>query len=234
MVSYDDLFKGDMQLLAERAKGDRPRQRDTYGDEIKLYGPGNEHIANHLQLLRADLRAHPDTWEALALKVFEEQKGQSSANGIALLEDQVHDSLAGFYLAGYLTADEKAEKLRAWQKNPPSEHERYNYQAWQNFQKAKVANPDLQAVMDEKAELAKQAQSAQFNGRMDEAEALQRRIAFTDDEATLLTQDAKGNPIFPVQKDSDAKELRNGFITTQTGTLREGGGYLVQRHVFLP
>jgi len=234
MVSYDDLFKGDMQLLAERAKGGRPRQRDVYGDDIKLYGPGNEQIANQTQLQRADARAHPDTWEALALQVFEEQKGQSSSNGIALLEEQVHDSLAGFYLAGYISTNEKAEKIREWQTKPPSKNDRYHYQAWQNFQQAKEANPKLQDVLDEKAELARQAENARFNGRIGEMEAIQRRIAFTDDEATLLTQDAKGNPIFPVQKDSDAKELRSGVITTQTGTLREGGGYLVPRHVFLP
>ena len=234
MVSYDDLFKGDMKLLRERAKGGRPRQRDVYGDEIKLYGPGNEHISNQLQLLRADLRAHPDTWEALALQAFEEQRGQSSSNRIALLEEQIHDSLAGFYLAGYISTNEKAEKIREWQTEPPSKNDRYNYQAWQNFQQAKEANRKLQEVLDSKAELAKQAENARFNGRIGEMEDIQRDIAFTDDEATLLTQDAKGNPIFPVQKDSDAKELRSGFITTQTGTLREGGGYLVQRHVFLP
>src|SRR5450830_1652894 len=187
MVSYDDLFKSDMQLLVERAKGGRPRTRDHNNDEIKLYGPGHELLANQLQLQRADLRAHPDAWEALAHQVFEEQRGQSSSNRIALLEEQVHDSLAGFYLAGYISTNEKAEKIRKWQTKPPSKDDSYNYQAWQNFQKAKDAKPQIQDVLDSKAELAKQAENARFNGRIGEMEDIQRDIAFTDEEATLLT-----------------------------------------------
>jgi len=46
--------------------------------------------------------------------------------------------------------------------------------------------------------------------------------------------DVHGQPIFPIVKDSDARELRSSLITTQTGTLREGGGYLVPRHAFSP
>jgi len=234
MISYDDLFKGDMELLRERAKGGPPRRYRDNGDEIKFFAPEHSHIANRGQLLRADMRQTPDDWEALALQVFEEQRGQSKAEGIALLEEQVHDSLAGFYLGGYISAEEKAEKLRTWQTKPPSEHDRYHHQAWQNFEKAKAKNPELQKILDDKAALEKQAETARFNGRLGDMEDIQRESAFTDKEATLLTQDANGQPIFPVQKDSDAGALCSMLVTTQTQTLREGGGYLSPRFVFLP
>lgn len=234
MISYDDLFKGDMELLSERAEGGRPRMYRANGDEIKFFAPEHRHIANREQLLRADTRQAPDETETLALQVFEEQRGQSKAKGIALLEEQVHDSLAGFYLGGYVSAEEKAEKLRTWQTKPPSEHDRYHHQAWQNFEKAKMQNPELQKILDDKAALAKQVESARFNGRTGEMESLQRRVAFTDEESSLLTQDAHGQPIFPVQKDSDANALCSVLVTTQTETLREGGGYLSPRVVFLP
>jgi len=64
-------------------------------------------------------------------------------------------------------------------------------------------------------------------------EDLQRESSFTDKELVLLTQDANGQPIFPVQKDTDAGALCSGYVATQTGTLREGGGYLASRVVFL-
>jgi hypothetical protein len=233
MVSYDALFKGDMELLRERAKGGPPRRYRDNGDEIKFYGPGHSHLANQQQLLRADTRQAPDATETLALKVFEEQRGQSRADGIALLEEQVHDSLAGFYLGGYVSGEEKAEKLRTWQTKPPSEHDRYNHQAWQNFEKAKAENSELQKILDDKAELSRQAENARFNGRMGDMEDLQRESSFTDKELVLLTQDANGQPIFPVQKDTDAGALCSGYVATQTGTLREGGGYLASRVVFL-
>jgi hypothetical protein len=233
ITSYDDLFKGDMELLRERAKGGPPRRYRDNGDEIKFFGPGHSHLANQQQLLRADTRQAPDATETLALKVFEEQRGQSRANGIALLEEQVHDSLAGFYLGGYVSAEEKAEKLRTWETKPPAEHDRYNHQAWQNFEKAKTKNPELQKILDGKAELSRQAENARFNGRMGDMEDLQSESSFTDKEIVLLTQDANGQPIFSVQKDTDAGALCSGYVATQTGTLREGGGYLVPRVVFL-
>nr|WP_255459824.1 DUF2235 domain-containing protein [Herbaspirillum sp. Sphag1AN] len=234
MISYDRLFKGDMQLLTERANGGRPWQRDDNNQIVALHRVGNEHLANQLQLLRSDLRATPDDWEMMVLHEFEHQNGRLRLEEIALLEEQVHDSLAGFYLAGYQTAQEKAEQLREWQSAPPSPNEHYRYQAWQNFQSAKADNPALQDVLDSKAAAAKQAQSARVTGRMDQVDFYQRRIVFTDEEANLLTQDAHGQPIFPLLKDSDARELRSSLITTQTMTLREGGGYLVPRHAFSP
>ncbi|AKZ63362.1 hypothetical protein F506_12390 [Herbaspirillum hiltneri N3] len=234
MVSYDALLQSDMALLRERAKGGRPRMYRANGDEIKFFEPGNEHIANREQLLRADMRQEPDATEALALAVFEERRGLLRDDGIGLLEEQVHDALAGFYLGGYVSAEEKAEKLRTWQTKPPSKNDHYNYQVWQNFQKAKEKNPALQTILDDKAALAQQAENARFNSGLEEMESLQRRGAFTDDEAALLTRDAHGQPLFPVQKDEDAGVLCSGYVATQSGTLREGGGYLMPRAVFLP
>ena len=232
MISYDQLFKGDMELLRERANGGRPRRFRENGDEIKLFIPGNSHVANQQQLLRADTRVRPDASEALALQVFEEQRGLLKAEGIALLEEQVHDSLAGFHMGGYTSTEEKAEKLREWQTKPPSPKDSYNHQAWKNFEKSKTGNSRSQAILDDKAALAKQAETARFNGRTGEMEALQRRVAFTDEESMLLTQDANGQSIFPVQKDDDAAALNSIVINTQTSTLREGGGYLVSRVIF--
>jgi hypothetical protein len=234
MISYDQLFKGDMQLLIERANGGRPWQRDDSNQIVALHRVGNEHLANQLQLLRSDLRATPDEWEMMVLHEFEHQKGRIKLEELALLEEQVHDSMASFLLAGYQTAQEKAEQLREWQSRPPSPNERYRYQAWQNFQSAKAANPAMQAILDSKAHLLRQAQKSRLQGRIGEMEEIQRDMTFTDEEANLLTQDAHGQPIFPLLKDSDARELRSSLITTQTMTLREGGGYLVPRHAFSP
>lgn len=233
LFSYNLLMLGDLELLRRRAKSDPPKL-DSYGHPVRYNVPGNDQRANLRALQRMDARAALDTWEKFALAIFDDTNDIFEPPGIALLREQIHDSLAGFYLAGYTGKQEMAEALLRWQRRPPPPTSRYDHAAWTNFQRAKKNNPEMQRILDQKAELEKQAESARFNGRIEDYDAMKRRAVFSEKEAALLSQDANGEPIFPLQTDSDAKELRSAFITTQTASRREGGGYFVPRKVFLP
>lgn len=237
MASYDHMLTGDVQLLRQRARGQlRSFASDDNGQRLAFL-EDNARAANLLPLQLAQTQPPLNDWEQFAMKHFAQAEGYffpPMPAGIALLEEQIHDSLACFYLAGYATTQDKAEALRQWRKKPPPSYDRYNTEAWENFKQASERNPELMKTLDEKIDLEKRAENARFNGGMQAQEDLLREAAFTDEEAAMLTHDANGNPIFPVQHDGNAKELRSSLITTQTMSRREGGGYLRPRFVFLP
>lgn len=234
LLSYNQRMVGDLALLRKRAKGEFASARDSYGDPVRYNVPDNAGWANQTPLQRMDARTGLDEWESFALKIFDDAEYFFEPPGMALLREQIHDSLAGFYLAGYAGPQEKAEAVRRWQTRPPSPQDGYDYAAWKNFQRARENNPGLQQILDDKRALELQAEQARFNGRTQEHDELQNQTAFSEEEAKLLTQDANGAPIFPTQTDGDAPQLRNAMVTTQTASRREGGGYFMPRRVFLP
>ncbi|MGE5386312.1 MAG: hypothetical protein ACM3SV_10550, partial [Betaproteobacteria bacterium] len=139
-----------------------------------------------------------DEWEQWTLKVFDDPK-PLPPEVMRFFDDYVHDSFAGFYMAGEVTEFDKRAKVAAVMKNPPNQRGRFE---------RKVA---------EVSEKISAAQAKQEAGE-----------ALTDEEQKLLAS-AKYDTPYPVMTDDDAPEMRNPVITTQTYTRREGGGYVIHR-----
>ncbi|MFC7420922.1 T6SS phospholipase effector Tle1-like catalytic domain-containing protein [Iodobacter arcticus] len=207
--SYNALLLGDLKLLKEREKGGRPRppERDRFPNNDNIDFQGNAKLANKRALSRSDHRSKPDTIENIALKVFDAPADATLPPELQLLDEHVHDSLAGFYLAGYVTKEEKADRLLEMQKKPPSTNDPYDRKVYENAQ----ADAEVSALLKTKGELRKD-----------------RERVFSPGEQDKL----KTDKVFPVLTDADAPELRNRLITSQTWTRREGGGYLKERYVF--
>jgi hypothetical protein len=207
--SYNALLQGDLKLLKERANGGRPRppERDRFPVNDRIDFQQNAKLANKRALSRSDHRNKPDAIESMALEVFDAVADTTLPPELQLLDLHVHDSLAGFYLAGYVTKEEKAERLLEMQKHPPSEKKAYDRKVYENAQ----ADPEISDLLKNK------------QGKRIDSE----RIFSVEEQNKLKT-----DKVFPVLTDADAPELRNVLITSQTWTRREGGGFLKDRYIF--
>ncbi|MDW5417096.1 DUF2235 domain-containing protein [Iodobacter sp. CM08] len=205
--SYNQLLQGDLKLLRERKAGGRPRPAmgDRRSDDINTQE--NAALANQRALKLSDWRHAPDAIEKLALSIFDQAPSSTLAPALQLLDEHVHDSLSGFYLAGYVTKEEKSERLLEMQKKPPKPGHPYDEKVYQNTQ----ADPEVSQRLKDKQALKKDSERV-----------------FTPEEQDKL----KTDQMFPVLTDANAPELRNGIITTQSWTRREGGGYLKERVIF--
>jgi hypothetical protein len=206
--SYNALLQGDLKLLKERENGGRtrPADRARFPENDNIDFQENAKLANKRALSRSDHRSQPDAIESMALKIFAAPIDATLPPELQLLDEHVHDSLAGFYLAGYVTKEEKAERLLEMQKKPPSPDKPYDRKVYENSQ----ADPEVSDLLKKKRALRKD-----------------RERVFSPVEQDKL----KTDKVFPVLTDADAPELRNGLITSQTWTRREGGGYLKDRYV---
>ncbi|NKI68181.1 DUF2235 domain-containing protein [Collimonas pratensis] len=226
LVSYDKLLGGDTELLSKRKYGKFPG-KDAYGEPIYdplQLRPDKAGLGNFWQLAQYDQKRPLNTWETFALSIVKDglladQQGQS----LPLLESHVHDSLAGFWMAGYLSAEEKAEGvLKMANEGGPNKEDSYQQEVWTKYQQS----TDLQKIIEKKQVLQVKAEEARFSGEIDKMQELQEQSTFTPDEQSQFAA------LYPLQTDANAPELRNKMITTQTWTLREGGGYFYPRYVF--
>ncbi|WP_205836539.1 T6SS phospholipase effector Tle1-like catalytic domain-containing protein [Iodobacter violaceini] len=207
--SYNALLQGDLKLLKERANGGRPRppERGRFPVNDNIDFQQNSKLANKRALSRSDHRNKPDAIESMALEIFDAVPDTTLPPELQLLDLHVHDSLAGFYLAGYVTKEEKAERLLEMQKDPPSEKKAYDRKVYENAQ----ADPEIRDLLTNKRKMKKDSE----------------RVFSVEEQDKLKT-----DKVFPVLTDADAPELRNVLITSQTWTRREGGGYLKDRYIF--
>lgn len=114
-------------------------------------------------------------------------------------DDHVHDSFAGFYLAGAVTEYDKRESVaNVMKKNPAS---------LKGFDKKVLA-------------LAQDTQKAQAKLKAGEP--------LSPEEAALVKEAETGTP-YPLMTDADTGDMRSVAILTQTNSRREGGGYILQR-----
>lgn len=142
-----------------------------------------------------------DELENIALECFEHPK-PLAPEVAAFFDDYIHDSFAGFYLAGAMTEFEKRKITKAVQAKKPANR---------NAFERKVA------------ELAEKVKAAQ--GKKEAGEPL------TAEEEALL-KEAEGGTPYPIMSDSDVDDMvsgRENAIFTQTDTRREGGGYIIRR-----
>ena len=225
LLSYNALLKGDRELLSKRKVRDFPIGTDIYGSVPSPLSrePNAASIGNAWQVLRYDRKRPLNAWEQFADEVFSSPRTAKQEAACLLLERYVHDSLAGFWMAGYLSDEEKAEGiLDMAKKGGPSKGDAYRQKVWQNYQ----AKPELQQIVQSKQDLQIKAEQARFNGQLDRRDELDRQSTFTPEEQAQLAE------LFPMQTDANAAELRHSAIKTQTWTLREGGGYFYPRVAF--
>lgn len=227
LVTYDKLLCGDVELLSKR-KFEKFPGKDAFGEVTE--GPlqlrqDKASLGNFWQLTQYDQKRSLNAWEAFALGIVKDGfPAEPQGQPFPLLELHVHDSLAGFWMAGYLSAEEKAEGvLKMANEGGPSKDSPYNQEVWKKYQD----RPDLQKIIQNKQDLQKAKSTALVRGQtVSDMEDLDRQSSFTPEEQAQLAA------LYPIQTDANAPELRNKMITTQTWTLREGGGYFYPRYVF--
>lgn len=146
-----------------------------------------------------------DEWEKWALGIFENPKPLPE-NVMRFFDDYVHDSLAGFYMAGEVTEYDKRLKVESVmataEKGGVQSLSRFDRRVYQVTKKS-------EAVLAKKA--AGEALSA---------------------EEERLALEAEYDTPYPLMTDDDTPDMRSTLILTQTSTRREGGGYFLRRGYF--
>lgn len=224
LLSYNELLRHDLDLLRKRDAGQfAPRDMDDQlvGARISS-GMETSGTANFWQMQRYDDRLRLTQWERFALHaVLNPPLGPQPF--YPMFERFVHDSLAGFWMAGYLSDEEKAEGvLQMVEQGGPPKDSPYRQQVWQRYQ----SDPELEKIIEEKQALKIKASEAQQEGDIERMERLDQQSAFNFDEQARFAR------LYPQQTDANAPELRDKVITTQTHTRREGGGYFHPRYAF--
>ena len=150
----------------------------------------------HLQL--AMNRVKLDAWEKWALEIFRKRQPLPS-DVMRFFDDYIHDSFAGFYMAGEVTEYDRRKKV--------SEVLKRDRQHLKGF--------DLRVY-----DLAKQTEAAVRKKKAGEP--------LSAEEEALASEAEYGTP-YPVMSDDDTADMRSTVIRTQTATRREGGGYIIMR-----
>lgn len=229
--SYNNLLKGDVALLRKR-KSLAAQHVGSMRDHHGYFDLTDTLSANQWQGLLARNGVPPGKEELWALALFDQTPPSSDPSYLWLLQNHIHDSLATFYVAGYLTIEEKAEALltmaREYDATGKAPATPYKKQAWDNYQEMIKTDSAIAQAVQSRVDAYKQS-GAKADNRLDQLKAKEvtdQQTPFNEaDQATLAS-------CFPPQTDAHAPELRNAAIRTQTETRREGSGYLRQRAVF--
>ncbi|MQR00244.1 T6SS phospholipase effector Tle1-like catalytic domain-containing protein [Glaciimonas soli] len=232
--SYNDYLKIDLAALRlrifEQGKMMTPYDASAQQRDYALVDPSYPRHNSWLYY-RYKNKTPVSNDELWALKEFENPMVGYGAPFLSLLTHQVHDSLAGFYLSGYITNEEKTEQVLKFAKGKAPTTP-YNSQVWSNFQ---ALPDDTKNIIYSRVKTLQAADDAP-GYRLDVETAKEKaseQTVFSPDEQAALLKDKDGNELFPIQKDSDNLELRpSATLATQTSTRREGGGYLLLRMVY--
>lgn len=192
----NQMLAGDIEAM--RFRRDHPRPVMGNDEQGPVYGGNDSRRVNQWQLIRANSHTPLDDWENFAIPFFDQPQPLPPAVE-AFFDDYVHDSFAGFYMAGEVTEFDKRAKLAEVMKKKPQDRNKFETRV---------------AVITQKT------QEAQRKDKTGES--------LSAEEAALL-QEAQGGTPYPTMSDADAGEMRNPVILTQTATRREGGGYIIRR-----
>ncbi|WP_343216022.1 DUF2235 domain-containing protein [Collimonas antrihumi] len=227
--SYNNLLKGDLAILRNRAYDAQQGGRHYY---LPLDGKEIDNSNQWQQQLHKS-RIAPGKDELWALQQFNHTPASFDEPYMRLFRDQVHDSLATFYMAGYVTDEEKAERLLEMTRAGHAPANPYDKQVWENYQAMIQSDPELADAMNEKVRIYREA------ARNDDHQNLRYRLELRKameqaDEQTPFTQEeqAKLASCYPLQTDANTQGLRDPRVSLQTDKRREGSGYLRQRIVF--
>lgn len=191
------MLAGDLEAL--RYRRDNPKRFSyTDGEQQPVYGGKDSQRINQWHLIRANNSLSLDEWESFALGIFDNPQPLPPAV-MAFFDDYVHDSFAGFYMAGEVTEYDKRAKVKEVMRKKPEQRNDFEVRV---------------------AEITRKTEEARR--KRDAGEPLS-----AEDEA-LLKADESGTP-YPVMSDEDAADMRQWPILTQTATRREGGGYILRR-----
>ncbi|MGS0744304.1 hypothetical protein ACVBEF_21225, partial [Glaciimonas sp. GG7] len=236
--SYNAMLRGDVALLEQRvaiAQLDISRTDVGFdGNRLRAirFSSTDFPKANYWQRWLAQNSNAPKRDELWALAEMKKSQLPEKTAFLELLDFYVHDSLASFSFADYLTHEEKAEGLLkmateydATGKAPITP---YKQQVWQNYQQAIKTDPALAKSVQIRINTVKQAKTAP-GYLADVAKAKEnanQQTVFTPQEQAALAR------LFPLQTDAHTKELTHVAVKTQSTTRREGSGYLRLRYVF--
>ncbi len=174
---------------------------------------------------------------AWALAQFEGE-GVRGQGHFALLSHHVHDSLAGFYLIGLMSNEDKAEKLLAIVRKGRSngglgarDLEPYQRSVYDRYEEEKETNKALRDAIEVRLE-----QEAQVGkGSTTWQESNHAKEKHLKDSVFSPEESRRCAAVFPKQKDAYASTMADGIeniVRLVTRTRREGGGYLLPRAVF--
>ncbi len=185
------MLAGDLDAL-------RTRQARDSGDDGQAFRTQDLQRINHWQFYRAQNRTPLDSWENWALVIFDRPR-PLPPEVMRFFDDYVHDSIAGFYMAGEVTEYDKRARIAALRQEKPEKLNRF-------YKRVYDLNRQTEA-----------AQAKQNNGE-----------PLTPEEDALVKEAESGTP-YPIRTDADSADMRSPMITTQTATRREGGGYILRR-----
>ena len=197
MRSSNNMLIGDLEAIRERSQ--RVWRRSA--DDPEPFTAKDLSRINQWHYYRAQQGLPLDKWEAWALGIFNKPE-QLPPDVMRFFDDYVHDSLAGFYLAGAVTEFDKRKKVAEVKAMKPRNMSRFDKKVFAHSQKVEAA----------------QAKAAKGQG-------------LTKEETDLVTEAKSGTP-FPIMTDEDTADMRSWAITTQTSTRREGGGYILRRSYY--
>lgn len=200
MMSANRLLAGDIELIRHRKTVD-PRHRQDE-DTRREFGQAYRYKANQWQVIRANSHTRLDEWETFALGHFDNP--DPLPDEVArFFDDHVHDSFATFYMAGEVTEFDKRSRVEKVMEEDPSD--------LKGFDKK----------IHDKTVKVRHAQARQAEGK-----------ELTAEEKALVAEAEYSTP-YPVMRDEDADDLlsfgQELAVRTQSGTRREGGGYILRR-----
>ena len=195
--SSNNMLIGDLEAIRARTHMvGRPMEGET-----PPFSSRDVSRINHWHYYRAQNGIPLDGWEKWALAIFDKPE-PLPPDVMRFFDDYVHDSLAGFYLAGAVTEFDKRK----------------------NIAEAKAKSGWRRNKFDEKV-LALAAKVEEAQRKKNDGKPL------TEEETGLVKEAEYGTP-YPLMTDEDAPDMRDAIITTQTYTRREGGGYILRRSYY--
>ena len=197
MRSSNNMLIGDLEAIRTRSHMTGRRQ----ADEPEPFSARDLSRINQWHYYRAQHGVPLDKWETWALAIFDKPE-PLPPDVMRFFDDYVHDSLAGFYLAGPVTEFDKRGKMAEVKAMKPRSRSRFDKKVF---------------ALGAKVEAAQAKKAA--------GETL------TKEEEDLVSEAEYGTP-FPVMTDEDTADMRSVAITTQTDTRREGGGYILRRSYY--
>lgn len=152
--SSNKLLIGDLEAV---------RLRSTYKDSIKSdtesepFGPRDLARMNQWHYYRAQQHLPLDSWERWAMEIFNKPE-PLPAEVMRFFDDYVHDSLAGFYLAGAVTEFDKrklmADVKKMWWRN---KFEDKVFALGQKIEAAKAKEEKHEPLTEEEKDLLEQS-----------------------------------------------------------------------------
>ncbi|MYM73520.1 DUF2235 domain-containing protein [Duganella sp. FT134W] len=195
--SSNKMLIGDLEAVRLRSHITAPRSPD----DPTPYDPKDLSRINQWQYYRAQQGTPLDSWERWAMGIFDQHE-PLPAEVMRFFDDYVHDSLAGFYLAGAVTEFDKRKQMADVKAKKEGQRTKFDKKVFALGQKIEAAQEK------------------------------QRKGETLSKEEEDLVEQAKYDTPFPLMTDSDTADMRSALITTQTSTRREGGGYILRRSYY--